>query len=242
MNAINKAELKTVLQALLKFLLLAALMLLVPAAVYADLVIMGHGMPEAGITEYFQEGLLLLSVFGFFMLAHLNRDKRGFAILIGGFFGTMLIREFDGMFDAVKHGFWVYPAMAWVGLIMILAARFRHGLLEAMASATRSRSFAYIVIGLAIVLAFSRVFGTSSLWSAALDGAAATALVKNAVQEGLELLGYLLIFSGTIGYCQEARSQAISVRSKGFSPGSVKAVRRRLPRRVQRSMEKRKTA
>lgn len=72
-----------------------------------------------------------------------------------------------------------------------------------MASATRSHAFVFIFLGLAIVLAFSRVFGTTALWQAVLADVTMAKAVKNTVQEGLELLGYLLIFRGTLGYLQE---------------------------------------
>lgn len=242
MNITNETDLKIVLQAFLKFLLLAIVMLVVPAAVYMDVVFMGHGMPEASVTEYLQETLLLLSAIGFFMLAHSRRNIRGFAILVGGFLGTMLIRELDGVFDKITHGFWVYPAMAWVGLTLVLAARFRDGLLAAMVAATRSRSFVYIVIGLAVVLAFSRVFGTSSLWKVVLDGGASVALVKNTVQEGLELLGYLLIFSGTVSYYREVRLQTASTRFRRSTSRPAETVRRRPSRSVRSSKEKRNIA
>lgn len=198
-----RSEIATIAKAAAQFIALALFMLLAPAAVYVDTVLIGDSMREASITEYFQEALLLLSAVSFFVLAYYNRSVRGFAILVGGFFATMLIRELDGLLDEIVHGFWVYPAIAWAGFVLFLAVRFREGLLPAMADATRSHAFVFIIIGLATVLAFSRVFGTGSLWSAVLNNPAAASLVKNTVQEGLELLGYLLILRGTVGYCRE---------------------------------------
>ncbi len=198
-----RTEMATIARAAGHFFLLALYMLLAPAAVYIDVVVIGDSMREASFTEFFQETLLLLSAVGFFILAYFNRSVRGFAILVGGFFVTMLIRELDGFLDEIVHGFWIYPALAWTGFVLFLAARFREGLLPAMADATRSHAFVFIVIGLATVLAFSRVFGTGSLWGAVLNDPAAASLVKNTVQEGLELLGYLLILRGTVGYCRE---------------------------------------
>lgn len=119
----------------------------------------------------------------------------------------MFIREFDAVFDQVFHGFWVYIAIAWVMFILALALRDKSNILTAMANASQARSFVYIVIGLAIVLAFSRVFGTGSLWRLILDVEAGS-LAKNVIQEGLELLGYLFVFWGTIAYCLEVQAQA----------------------------------
>lgn len=203
MTLLDKPDVGAIAKAFLKFLLVASFTLLAPAALYADAVLIGGGVGESSVTELLQEALLFLSAAGFFLLARYNHNVRGFAILVGGFFGVMLIRELDGLFDTIVHGFWVYPALVWTGFMLTLAARFRQGLAAAMAAATRSQSFVYITVGLVIVLAFSRIFGTGSLWAAVLDGAVVATVVKNSVQEGLELLGYLLVFSGTVGYCRE---------------------------------------
>ncbi|MCD8512245.1 MAG: hypothetical protein LRY63_01620 [Nitrincola sp.] len=118
----------------------------------------------------------------------------------------MLIRELDNIFDLIEHGFWKYPVTGVVLISFILAGIFRSTVLPAMAEASRSHPFAYILTGLAVVLFFSRVFGTGSLWAAVLDsgaGVVAPALVKNAVQEGLELLGYLIILYGSVLFARQ---------------------------------------
>lgn len=190
----------------LDFLLLAFAMLLVPAAIYIDIVVLQlDGIPESSVTEYVQETLLFFSACAFFYMARKNSEQRGFALLVAGFFGTMFIREFDAMFDQVFHGFWVYIAITWVMLILTQALRDKSNILTVMANASQTRSFAYILIGLAIVLAFSRVFGTGSLWRLVLDVEAGN-LAKNVIQEGLELLGYLFVFWGTATYCVEAQT------------------------------------
>lgn len=232
------SDVSTIARAFGQFILLALFMLLAPAAVYIDIVLLGDSMKEASITEYSQETLLLVSAASFFILARYNRDVRGFAILVGGFFATMLIRELDSLFDQIVHGFWVYPATAWTCFVLLLAARFRENLLPAMAAATRSHAFVFIIVGLATVLAFSRVFGTGSLWSAVLDDPAAAGLVKNTVQEGLELLGYLLILRGTVGYCREVglrQSQPDYPAMDALVPASVQSVLGRHARPEQES-------
>lgn len=219
----NTAHIKIIAISCLKFLALSVIILIAPLAVYIDTNILGTGIREASVTEYSQETLLAISSLIFFALAYFNKSLRGFAILVGGFFGTMLIREMDQVLDAVFHGFWVYPAVLWAGLIIAIAMRFRHDLLATMATAARSHSFVYIVLGLAIVLAFSRVFGTTSLWLAVLDGSNAAKVVKNTVQEGLELLGYLLIFVGSIGYMREQGRQQATTDLASTLPSAANA-------------------
>ncbi|KAA0874617.1 hypothetical protein [Nitrincola tapanii] len=189
-------------QALIRFFLLVLAMLWVPLAVFIDVEWVGHGMPERGFTEISQELLIFLSSALFVVLAVKLTEQRGLMVLVAGFFLSMFIRELDALFDYIRHGFWKYPVALVVTISLAVAAFYRQQLLPSMAAATRSAGFAYILAGIAILLVFSRVFGTSSFWTAILDsgvGVAAPALVKNVVQEGLELLAYVLIFYGATG-------------------------------------------
>lgn len=194
-------DLKQIKRALISFVLLVLGMLWAPAAVMLDVVVIGHGMPEIGVTEMSQELLLLLTVIVAYTLLVRSPEQRGFLVLVAGLFLCMLIRELDYLFDRYRHGFWKYPVSGVLVVTLLLAALWRRTVIAPMAAATRSMPFAYVLAGLAVVLFFSRVFGTGSLWTAVLDAGAgvdAPALVKNSVQEGLELLGYVLIFYGML--------------------------------------------
>lgn len=176
-----------------------------------DTSVFGHGVGEQSVTEWTQELLLLASALMFLALAWRQPAQRGFAILVAGFFGTMFIRELDGVFDRIVHGFWVYPAALWALAALVLAARFRQGLLATMARAAQNHSFVYIQLGLAIVLSFSRVFGTTALWFGVFGESDPARTSKTVAQEGLELLGYLLIFAGSFGYLRALRREQANV-------------------------------
>lgn len=194
-------DVRVIKRAALSFLVLVLAMLWVPVAVLLDVVVIGHGMPELSVTEISQESALLVSTLLIYVLVFKLPSQRGFLLLVAGMLLSMFIRELDYLFDKIRHGFWKYPVTLVVLLTFALAAFFRKNVLPAMAEATRSVPFAYILAGLAIVLFFSRVFGTGSLWDAILHAGAsvdAPALVKNVVQEGLELLGYVLILYGSV--------------------------------------------
>lgn len=75
--------------------------------------------------------------------------------------------------------------------------RFRGTIAKAMVVYVRKKSFAYISIGLLVVLVFSRIFGSSQLWKE-LMGVHYDWIYKTTVQEGLELLGYMLIAYGSV--------------------------------------------
>lgn len=199
----HSSDMRVIYRALVRFLLLVAAMLWVPVAVILDVVVIGHGMPEHGVTEISQELLLLFSVVTFGLLAIRRAQNRGFMILVSGFLLCMFIRELDFLFDGIRHGFWKYIVLGVITLTLLLALIWRQSVVPAMAAATRSVAFSYILTGLAIVLFFSRVFGTGTLWEMVLDDALYTPLIKNSVQEGTELLGYVLIGWGALQYYRE---------------------------------------
>lgn len=198
-------DIKTIKHAALMFLLLVLGMLWVPAAVVLDVVVLKNGMPEFGVTEISQELFIFVSLLLMFILAVRLPQQRGFLLLVASFFLCMLIRELDYLFDLIQHGFWKYPVILVIVISFLLACIFRSSILPAMADATRSYPFAYILAGLAVDLFLSRVFGTGSLWSAILEtnaGIDAPAIVKNSVQEGVELLGCVLLLFGTVMFAR----------------------------------------
>lgn len=196
-----KGTMRDILRAGIGFALLAFGTLYVPLAVYLDVVVLGHGMPEIGVTEISQEILIFLSATLFVVAAIRERAQRGFLFLVAGAFYWAFVRELDFVFDQVSPGFWKIPATGVVVAAFLLALRWRETILPAMAGAIRSVPFAFIQAGLAILLFFSRVFGTGVFWEVIMEvgeNRTPSPLLKNSVQEGTELLGYILIFYGSV--------------------------------------------
>jgi hypothetical protein len=201
----NRTDITTIVRALIRFFVLVFAMLWAPLALLLDTVVFDNEVSEFGATELSQAALLLGSAAMFWILSVRRPAGRGFYTLVAGFFSCMFIREQDALFDLIRHGLWVYPATL-MALTALLLAGFQHRtILPAMAAATRSVSFNYILTGLAISLFFSRVLGTGSLWDLVLEGDNVP-LVKNSVQESLELLGYILIFYGTLLFRRSTRT------------------------------------
>lgn len=148
--------------------------------------------------EFGQEALILLTTAIFTTFA--VRKRVGGLWLVAGFFGCMLIREFDGYLDLISHGAWKYFALAFAGFFSYQAYRLgKENTLASLVAFMKTRAYTFIFIGLIIVLVFSRLFGMSELWQAAL-GDHFTRSVKNLAEEGTELLGYALIFWGALNY------------------------------------------
>lgn len=186
---------QTVQRHILEALLLTFLTLLAPIMVYVDLNIFQHGVPEIGATEITQELFALISALLFAKLAYKLPQARGFYTLVAGFFLCIVIRELDQFFDLLWHGFWVIPALS-CALLSIGYAKFRcqGTVLKPMADFTQTKAYPFLLIGLLILLIFSRVFGSGNLFWIGIMGDSYEHGFKNALQEGLELLGYGFIF------------------------------------------------
>lgn len=190
-------------------------MLWVPAAIYIDIALFEHRVPEDGSTELTQEFMIGMSALIFTVLAIKNSHQRDFYVLVAGLFWCMLLRELDHEMDQIIHGFWKWPVSVVVIGTLALAYRYRQSVISEMARVTGSVPFNMIFIGLAILLFFSRVFGTGSLWTPIFEAGGidvAASLIKSVVPEGIELLGYTLIFYGTVWFTASNRDKTMTDR------------------------------
>ena len=187
---------KSVLVALTEFLFLAALLASIRLIITIDGEIILAGASENSVTEYTQEGLILLSASLFGLGAWRRPESRGFLVLVAGLFGCMFVREFDNHLDRIAHGFWVYPAVLLAVTSIVYARLCGRTVLAPMAVYTQTRSYVYLSIGLLIVIVFSRIVGSNSLWRE-LMGDDYQWAYKTIIQEALELSGYVLIAYGS---------------------------------------------
>lgn len=200
MNDYKTSDIKNKLLSVIAEFFIFAIIVLIPAlTIYIDLVILQNNIGEISVTEFTQEGLLLITALIFWYGAFKKAHIRGFLILVAGFFTTLFIREMDVFFDKINHDIWFYTAIT-VALVCVLYAYFfaKGTTLNAFFRFFNTKSYFLLLIGMIILLIFSRTFGSGNLlWSHILTQEY-TFVVKTAVQEGLELLGYCFIFCGTI--------------------------------------------
>lgn len=184
---------------LFEYFTLMLLMIAVPLVVAVDVVWLEHGVKEDSVTEFAQEGLLLLSAILIGLSVRRHTESRGFLVLVTGLFASMFIRETDAYFDMIAKGSWLYPALAVSLLAIVYASRQRGTVVAPMVGILQTKSFNYIAIGLILVVLFSRLFGTGQLWQEIM-GEDYRTLYKSIIQEGLELLGYVLICFGSVRF------------------------------------------
>lgn len=182
--------------AFVEFFFLAFLSLAAPLIVAVDVIIIGHEVPEASVTEFTQEGLLFLSGLLFALIAWRHEDQRGFYTLAAGFFGCMLVREMDSWFDMISHGFWLWPALFVAAASITSTMLFwRDTVVQPLAAFIDTKPYFFVIFGLIIVLVFSRTFGSGELlWRHVGEYNSGW---KTMIQEGLELFGYIYIAYGS---------------------------------------------
>jgi hypothetical protein len=188
---------KTIIKLALKLALQATLVVLAVFVVVIDTGLLEQGNSEFSITELSQEACILVSAILFGLSARYDRQARGFFVLVTGLFATMLIRESDAFFDQIQHGFWVIPALIMSLSAVLYASKFPGTIIKPMLENMDSKNFVYINLGLIIILIFSRTFGSGIIWREIM-GADYSIVYKTVIQEGIELLGYILVLYGSI--------------------------------------------
>ncbi|WP_053062498.1 hypothetical protein [Photobacterium aquae] len=161
-------------------------------AIHADVILLHGTVQDNSVIESLQDVYLLTSCLLFITVAVRQPRQRGFAVLVGGFFAVLLIRELDGVLDYVYHGFWKVPALIVSGYAIWFAYKHKQDTLNDLARYLQHPTFSLMLGGMASLLIFSRIFGMSELWQA-LMGDNYIHSVKNLAEEGVELLSYTLI-------------------------------------------------
>ena len=182
---------------LFEFLALVILMLLIPFFISVDITILKNGLSEISITEFMQEFFIFISAIIFYKASSKESESKGLFILMAGLFAMMFIREGDYYLDAIVHGFWKVPVAIVLIATLYYAVKNRTTVLQPLLTHSQTKAFTYIFIGFLIIVIFSRVFGTGSLWRDIM-GDDYHHVYKTVIQEGLELFGYSLVFYGSM--------------------------------------------
>ena len=164
---------------------------------YIDISVAGR-IKDASYTENLQETLLLFSSIIFIYLAK-KKNARGL-LLVAGFFACMFIREWDAVFDELFHGAWKYIAIPTaIGFTYFALREGLQKVWDDLAEFMGSKSYDIIVAGLIIVLVVSRMLGIKAIWML-MSGPDFKYVFKTFIEEGVELLGYMVIFAGSLRY------------------------------------------
>ncbi|MBQ4326340.1 MAG: hypothetical protein IJC28_05450, partial [Mailhella sp.] len=92
---------------------------------------------------------------------------------------------------------WVYPALGTAAVCLAYACTDLRRTIAGLEHFVRWKYFPYLLIGLVIVLAYSRLFGMRMIWKELL-GQNFIYDAKTAMEESSELLGYLFILTSAV--------------------------------------------
>jgi|SRR5699024_2958295 len=211
-------DLKTILGAFGIFLLLSLFSGLPVLLLYLDASWLDNSMGEASLIEISQSLVLVLCIASFVVVAKNERAERGFAILAVAFFLCMLIREQNNMLNDVMENLWKWLVYTCAIIGVFLAALQGSKTVSALARFLGTRAGSVMMVGLVLLLAYSRLFGMEVLWRAIMDDSYIR-IVKNAAEEGTELMAYLVILAASQGYC--CQFQSFWGQKRTLSPAGV---------------------
>jgi len=167
-----------------------------------------YGTSEFSPIELVQP--LIIAVCGGLMawVAYYCPSQRAIAIPFGGMALAFMIRELDYFLDRyfVDNLWQVLIAIA-AALVIVYTFRTRKRLRIAWARVWPSPGLALLFAGAAILFSFVRLVGHEPLWMSIM-GDDYQRIVKLAVEEFIELIGYLMWLIGTIEYTYQARAIA----------------------------------
>ena len=169
-----------------------------------------YGTSEFSPVEIIQA--IILGVCGVIMwwVARYCPTQRPVAIPFGGMALAYLIRELDYFLDRfVIDNLWQVIIVVIGSLVIAYTYRSRKRLQIALARIWPSPGLTLLFSGAVILFAFVRLVGHESLWMPIL-GDDYRRIVKVAVEEFIELIGYFLWLIGTIEYAYQARAIAMA--------------------------------
>ncbi|MCO4812755.1 MAG: hypothetical protein KC572_14230 [Gammaproteobacteria bacterium] len=135
-------------------------------------------------------------------------SQRPIAFLFGGMALIFLIRELDYFFDRfLVDNLWQALVVIAAALVMAYIYRHRLRLRIALARIWPSPGLTFLFCGAVILFAIVWLVGHERLWMSIL-GDDYRRVIKIAVEEFIELIGYLLWMVGTIEYAFQARAVA----------------------------------
>ena len=134
--------------------------------------------------------------------------QRPLAIPLGGLALAFFIRELDYFLDRyIADNFWQVVIAIVGALVIAYTYRHRRRLQIALARLWPSPGLTLLFAGAVILFAFVRLVGHEPLWMSIL-GDDYQRVIKLAIEEFIELVGYFLWMIGTIKYTLQARAIA----------------------------------
>jgi len=168
----------------------------------------GLGTSEYSPVEIIQPLILVICGLLYTWVARDCPSQRPIAFAFGGFALIAIIRELDYFFDRmVADNFWQVLMAVVAALLIVYTYRHRRRFRVAWLRLWPSPGLTLLFAGATIQFSFGLFIGHEPFWEAIM-GDGYQRVVKLAVEEMTELLGYFLWLIGTIEYTFQARALA----------------------------------
>jgi len=159
---------------------------------------------ENSLLEYLQVVILLFAALSAYLAGYFNASRSTLSQMLVAAACIACVREFDFALDRyLFDGAWQLLVCLILLIAGLMAWQHRGEFKETLLDFLQRPSFGLMVGGFITVFVFSRLLGRQVLWRAIM-GDNYMRLVKTAVEESTELLGYTLIFIGTLEFLREA--------------------------------------
>ncbi len=166
----------------------------------------GTGTSEFSAIELVQPMLLLAGAALMAWIARFCPTQQPLAIVFGGLAVIFLIRELHYFLDRyLIDNLWQALAAVCASLVIVYVYRHRLRLQIALGRIWPSPGLTLMFAGAVIIFSFALLIGQDSLWRAIL-GENYQRVVKLAVEEFVELIGYLFLVAGSIEYVYQSRA------------------------------------
>jgi hypothetical protein len=166
------------------------------------------GTSEFSPLEIIQTLILVTCALMMLWIARYCPSQQPIAVLCGALAIAFLIRELDYFFDRyLLDNLWQVPIGIVAAVVITYTYRHTRRLRIALARLWPSPALALLFAGAVILFAFAQLMGHEPLWKAIM-GSNYQRVVKLAVEEFTELMGYFLWLIGTIEYAFQARAIA----------------------------------
>lgn len=190
----NNNILNSTIEGLLELLSLLVVLLLVLVTIHFSAVY-DYTTSESSLIELSQAVIIFISSILALYQSKGNYKYKKVIFLLGLLFLVMFIREMDYPIEMFfPHGSWKYPVWLIIFVGLVFFWRSFDEVVSQFQSFSQEKEYSVLIIGLLIVLVFSRFAGIKEFWSVTLD-IEDSRNIKTLVEEGLELLGYSLIMT-----------------------------------------------
>ncbi len=202
---IERQYTEPIIAAIIRILLYAAMLFGISHLIYLDSITLTDTgkFGENSFTEWTQEIFILICSIVYFWAGRYDRSITGFSGMLSGMALMAFIREFNNYFHTWFKGAWQLFVLIALILTIIYVYRNRDTLIKPFYDYLKLPAFGVAMSGFLTIMVFSRLFGRSTVWRNILEVEeleGPTRWVKNAAEEGVELLGYALLFIATMEY------------------------------------------